>query len=75
LIDARTQDLIHELRRQNCGNWDHGTCCGHAEKRAKPCASDEVLIHIFEKKEDATRAAGGAEGALVTTAARPLTLC
>jgi len=23
LIGAMTQDLIHELRRQNCRNWDH----------------------------------------------------
>jgi len=75
-MDARTQDLVHELRRQECGNMSVEGCYGRTKKRAKPHASDEVGVHVMEKTADVTRVARSknAEGTWSKTVVAPVAL-
>ena len=51
LYDARPVELVHELRRQMCGNWDFDKYYhNEKKKRAVPVATDEVGIDILEKR-------------------------
>ena len=55
LYNARPLELVHELRRQMCGNWDFDNYHHNKNKRAVPHASDEVGVDIPEKAEDISR--------------------
>lgn len=50
--NARPQDLVHELRRLECGNWDDYDYYIGSKKRGKPHSSDAVGITIHEKMYD-----------------------
>jgi len=54
-MNARTQDLIHELRRHECDNVAVEGHYGSTKKMARPHASDEVGVHIMEKNADISR--------------------
>ena len=71
LYDARPVELVHELRRQMCGNWDFDNYHHNEKKRAVPHAIDEVGVDIMEKADDVVRGTRSKKGKWVKTRVEP----
>lgn len=53
--NGRQAALVHELRRQTCGNYTEAGYYDHPKKKGQPHASDMVGVHILECKKETAK--------------------